>query len=182
MDFRVPVAGILAGQPTLSRQLAWAPSPPSTSGSPPVHHPKRWPGRISGIPAPPLKLAGATSRSSPTDAIARLHRVANGCRAPSTTPPRRPHRRRRKQQGPSSTMPAQGKQSPSSPATAVPARQPGHRNHAAVVPGRQLAAQAEHRRAIAEFRARVPPTSRPASRPRSETIAALARMLGAQRH
>ncbi len=82
-------------------------------------------------------------------------------------------------------MPAQRKQSPSSPATD---RFPPDSRATAITPAvaarvRQLAAQAEHRRAIAEFRAR-----RAADQQARinalllETIAALARMLGAQRH
>jgi hypothetical protein len=54
-------------------------------------------------------------------------------------------------------MPAQRKQSPSSPATSrtSPARKPGTTVTPAVAARvRQLSAQAEHRRAIAEFRAR----------------------------
>jgi len=73
-------------------------------------------------------------------------------------------------------MPAPRKQSPSSPATSRTAVSP-----AVAARVRQLAAQAEHRRAIAEFRAR-----RAADQQERinalllETIAALASLLGAE--
>ena len=53
-------------------------------------------------------------------------------------------------------MPAPRKPSPSSPATSChgPAPRATHLNPAVAARVRQLAAQAEHRRAIAEFRAR----------------------------
>jgi hypothetical protein len=52
-------------------------------------------------------------------------------------------------------MPALRKQSPSSPATNHPVPSPGTAAHPAVAARiRQLAAQAEHRRAVAEFRDR----------------------------
>ena len=82
-------------------------------------------------------------------------------------------------------MPAQRKQSPSSPATS---RTPPGSPAVAVSPAvaarvRQLAAQAEHHRAIAEFRAR-----RDADQHARinalllEAIAALADLLGAERN
>ncbi len=81
-------------------------------------------------------------------------------------------------------MPAQRKQSPSSPATDHPPRNgPATLSPAAAGRVRQLAAQAEHRRAIAEFRARRAADQQ--ARVNAlllETIAALAGLLGAEHH
>ncbi len=75
-------------------------------------------------------------------------------------------------------MPAPGKPSPSSPATSHP------RGHAAVHPAvaarlRQLARQAEHRRAIADFQERRAADQQARTQALLlETIAALAALLG----
>jgi hypothetical protein len=82
-------------------------------------------------------------------------------------------------------MPAPRKQSPSSPATSQTS--PGG-PATAVSPAvaariRQLAAQAEHRRAIAEFRARHDADQQARINALlQEVIAALASLLGAERH
>jgi type II secretory pathway predicted ATPase ExeA len=158
MDSASPFAGILAGQPTLNRQLrmgmfaaldqriatrfAIKPMDIAESAAYLRHH---------------LKLAGREEPLFADDAIARLHRT-------------------------SSTMPAPGKPSPSSHATSR--RTPGGpatlRNPAVAARVRQLAAQAEHRRAIAEFH-----TRRAADQQARldvlllQAIAALATLLGA---
>ena len=78
-------------------------------------------------------------------------------------------------------MPAPGKQSPSSPATSHP---PPSGPPATVTPAlaariRQLAAQAEHRQAIAEYHARHAADQQArVNAPLLEAIAALASLLG----
>ena len=78
-------------------------------------------------------------------------------------------------------MPAPGKQSPSSPGTDRAGGPDSHLTPAVAARVRQLAAQAEHRRAIAEFRARR--TADQQARINAlllEAIAALADLLGAK--
>lgn len=82
-------------------------------------------------------------------------------------------------------MPAQRKQSPSSPATdpAPPGGPGSHITPAVAARIRQLAAQAEHRRAIAEFRARhYADQQTRVNALLLEAIAALADLLGAERN
>src|ERR1019366_1571083 len=89
------------------------------------------------------------SRYSPTTPSPGCTASPTGCPAPSTTPPPPAART-------SSTMPAPGKQSPSSPGTdhAQPDSPVTCMTPAVAARIRQLAAQAEHRRAIAGFRTR----------------------------
>ena len=82
-------------------------------------------------------------------------------------------------------MPAPRKQSPSSPATSrtLPAGPGSYMTPAVAARARQLAAQHEHRRAIAEFRARRAADQQ--ARVNAlllEAIAALASLLGAAGH
>ena len=82
-------------------------------------------------------------------------------------------------------MPAPRKPSPSSPATSrtAPGGPATLKNPAVAARVRQLAAQAEHRRAIAEFRARHNADQQARINALlQEAIAALARLLGAERH
>ncbi len=79
-------------------------------------------------------------------------------------------------------MPAPRKQSPSSPATdrAPPGGPASHLTPAVAARARQLAAQHEHRRAVAEFRARRAADHQARLNALlQETIAALASLLGA---
>ena len=183
MDSASPFAGIFAGQPTLNRQLRMGmfaaldqriatrftikPMDLAESAAYLRHH---------------LKLAGRDDPLFADDAIARLHRVANGLPAPSTTPPPRRSSPPPQPARTSSTMPAPGKPSPSSPATSrtTPGGPATLNNPAVAARVRQLASQAGHRRAIAEFHTRR--TANQQARLDAlllEAIAALASLLGA---
>jgi hypothetical protein len=157
MDSASPFAGILAGQPTLNRQLRMGmfaaldqriatrftikPMDLAESAAYLRHH---------------LALAGREELLSADDAIGRLHRVASGL----------PRALNNAAAAALIAAAAAGKDlvddaaprkpSPSSLATSrtVPGGPATLKNSAVAARVRQLAAQAEHRRAIAEIRAR----------------------------
>jgi energy-coupling factor transporter ATP-binding protein EcfA2 len=164
MDSASPFAGILAGQPTLNRQLRMGMFAALTSGSPPGSRSSRW---TSPNQPPTCAITcnwrGAMSRCSPMMRSPGCTASPAGCPAPSTTPPPPRSSRPPPTARTSSTTPAPKKPSPSSPGTdharpdgtpppAPPLATPA--SPALAARARQLAAQAEHRRAIAEYRAR----------------------------
>ena len=202
MDSASPFAGILVGQPTLNRQLRMGmfaaldqriatrftikPMDLAESAAYLRHH---------------LALAGREEPLFADDAVARLHRVSNGLpRAlnnaataaliAAAARQQGPRRRRLRQEGrrrthPGLTMPGDTCTAPPHP---PPAPAPRRRAAAPVTfmtPAvaarvRQLAAQAEHRRAIAEFRARhVADQQARVNALLLETVAALASLLSA---
>ena len=159
MDSASPFAGILAGQPTLNRQLRMGifaaldqriatrftikPMDLAESAAYLRHH-LALAGREDPLFADDADRPAAPRRQRPAPrAQQRRHRRA--------------HRRRRRRQGPRRRRLRQESRRRAHPrlsrATARPARPPVT-NPAVAARVRQLAAQAEHRRAIAEFRAR----------------------------
>jgi len=128
------------------------------------------------------QLRAGTTRCSPTTPSPGCTGSPTACPAPSTTPPPRRSSPPRQPVRTSSTMPAPRKPSPSSPATSrtAPGGPATLKNPAVATRVRHLAARAEHRRAIAEFRARRAADQQ--ARVNAlllEAIAALASLLGA---